>query len=398
MDIIALAKAALIALKDLSWEERSEGFKKLPEEVQEAYSKLQMDEYFAPEKAGHDKAKEHLSPSGKYRLVVTPFETKPGCWSYSQGLVYAVGSDTPLFEVRRNYHSFPKSWVEGHPNGHDYLVCGANYQGQTVLELDTGNRRDFIPESAKQGHGFCWTGHEFKTESQILVVDGCYWACPYEYKFFDFSDPMSGWPELEVDSYVDFDNEAPTFNADGTITCYQSEYEEDDEDDDDPEDEKAAKKVNQLASTKTFKRDGAKLVLVNEWVSEKEQRKRVSREEASRKYDEWVANFRATDPLYLTMKECLTDSALSPSGYDSVGTAYAGWCPDFQVQERRFCRRIVNKDPGIYTIDLEWAVETGPIKLVIYKNGSKHEDKFFMEHSADSMRAAFTYAKSLLGT
>jgi len=397
MDILAAAKKAIEALRDLERNARSEAFKKLPEAVQKAYSKLQKDELFDPEKADHSKAQEHLSPSGKYKLVVTPFETKPGCWAYSQGLVYAVGSDTPLFEVRRNYHSFPFSWIEGHPNGHSYLLGGEDYQGQTVLELDTGNRRDYLPKSAEQGHGFCWTGHTFNAEHQLLVVDGCYWASPYEYKFFDFSDPMSGWPEIVPEKYIDMDDRNPVFNEDGTITCFQSEYREYDEDEDDEDDEKKAKKDTSLAATLTFRREGLKLVLVNEWVSEKEKRTREERERWHKAYDEWLKDFRATDPLFLAMLECLKDPRFKGDSYDSIGTTYDNWCPGFLAREKRWCRRIAwRKEGQPYTLDLEWGCDTGPVKLVVFKEGNTSEDKFFMEHSVDSMNAAFAYAKSLL--
>ena len=398
MDIIAEAKKALEAIRELVGDARRDAFKELPDAVQKAYIKLQRDEMFAPEKADHSKAKEHLSPSGKYKLVVTPFETKPGCWSYSQGLVYAVGSDTPLFEVRRNYHSFPKTWVEDHPNGHAYLICGEDYQGQTVLELDTGNRKDFLPKSAEKGFGFCWVGHTFNAKHQMLVIDGCYWACPYEYKFFDFSDPMGiGWPEIEPEKYIDSDDRNPVFNDDGTITCFQSEYVEYEEDEDDADDEKREKKDSCLASTLTFRRDGLKLVLVNEWISEKEKKTREEREKAQKAYDLWVKNFRANDPLYLAMLENLKDARFNPDSHDSVGTCYDNWCPDFSVRESRWCRRIAQrKDGQPYTMDLEWACDTGPVKLGIYKDGNTLETKFFMEHSVESMNAAFAYAKTLI--
>src|SRR6185312_13000866 len=95
---------------------------------------------------------------------------------------------------------FVFSFVEDHPNGHPYLVTGADYQGQTVIELDTGRRRDFIPDAAKDGVGFCWTDHRFDPSTQLLIVEGCIWAAPFEYRFYDFSDPMEkGWPELEFE-------------------------------------------------------------------------------------------------------------------------------------------------------------------------------------------------------
>jgi hypothetical protein len=346
--------------------------------------------YFTPENLDMARSKEHLSPSGKYRLVVTPVQTKPGCWNYSQGLVYAVGNDTAIADFQRNYSSFPFLWVEDHVNGHSYVVGGEDYQGQTVIELDTGKRRDHLPPEAKEGHGFCWVGMKFRAEGSVLVVDGCYWACPYEFRFYDFSDPMAGWPQIGEGTWIDNDRREPTFNDDGTITCYQTEYNEDAED----EDEDGNLVLQPVAAKTTYRREGLALVQVEEWVSEKELKIRADRVEWQRKDDEWRKNFKDSDPLYLVATELMKDSAFTPADYCSIGITHDKWCPDFTGKEKRWCHRIASK--GEYTLDLEWAVETGPIKLGIYKGGKHVEDKFFMEHSAASMGVAFAYVKGLL--
>ncbi|WP_438020347.1 hypothetical protein WMF18_15295 [Sorangium sp. So ce315] len=67
-----------------------------------------------------------------------------------------------------------------------------------MIELDTGRRRDHLPAEAAEGVGFCRTDMRFEPSAAMLVVEGCIWACPYEFRFFDFSDPMSGWPEKPI--------------------------------------------------------------------------------------------------------------------------------------------------------------------------------------------------------
>lgn len=378
---------AFLERSDLSSAEWSNAFRSLPKELQETVQQAKyqrhrrsLDTYFVPENAGTPV--EHLSPSGAYKLIVTPYSTKKGSWNYTQGLVYAQGKKEPLFEVRRNYSAFPFLWVEDHSNGHSFLVCGEDYQGQTVLELDTGRRRDYVPKEEALGWGFCWAVYKYEAGPNLLVVDGCYWACPYEYRFFDFADPMQGWPELEMgENYAYSDNRWPTIEPDGRIKCYKTESTEDDEED---------QKEGPIAATWTFKREGLKLVLVEEWASEKELRDREEYEEGRRKYDEWLSNFRASDPLYLTAKELATDSVFNAQDNIGVGITYEGWCPDFKGNERRITRRIYSKDEG--TVDLEWAAETGPIKVVVYKKSSSTGDKFF-PHSVEGMKEAFAYAK-----
>lgn len=86
---------------------------------------------------------------------------------------------------------FPFAWVEEHHNGHTYLICGEDSEGQTVIELDTTKRVDFVPSSAKDGNGFIWTSINPSPDGLILAVEGCYFACPYEVRMYDFKNPLS---------------------------------------------------------------------------------------------------------------------------------------------------------------------------------------------------------------
>lgn len=138
----------------------------------------------------------YSSPSERYRLeVVNVPSEKPGYSDTSVGRVYE--GERLIATVRRNYHSFQFAFVEDHPSGGDYMVCGEDYQGQTVVNLKTGEVKSYVPEAAKHGVGFCWVNAELSPDNSMLLVDGCYWACPYEVWVVDFSDPMTlPWPVL----------------------------------------------------------------------------------------------------------------------------------------------------------------------------------------------------------
>jgi hypothetical protein len=330
-----------------------------------------------------DKFQEHLSPDGKFKLVIRGFSTKKGCWDFTQGLVYRIGEDKPLFEVQRNYSQFPFSWID-HPNGHQYLVCGADYQGSTVLELDTGKRLDFLPEEAEHGWGFCWVEHRLDPATKILTVLGCCWACPDEFRFYDFSDPMNGWPVLECDECAFDDERWPTFEDDGTIHTYSTESNEDEEE--------RTVELRTWKATKIFKREGQNLILVREDMSDEEMAHREKQAESRRLYEEKMAKFKATDPLYLAYIELVKDPALSPEDHCGIGVTHDTWCPHFKVQEQRYCRDIVtSKDREGTSVILEWGMQTGPIKLIIHKNGQRVEKWF--EHSVEGMQQAFQIAK-----
>lgn len=345
-------------------------------------------EYFTPQ--NKTSTTENFSLSGKYKLVISSFKTKIGSWNYTQGEVYRVSDNTLLATIQRNYSRFPFLFIENHPKG-DFLICGKNYQGQTVIDLIAGATKDFLPDSATKGHGFCWSSYTYEPVNQMLIVNGCYWAFPHEFKFFDFSDPMQkGWKSLSEDYTIDDDIRTPEILTDGTIKCYETEngY------DYDPDENHRLEDFD-ILTTKIFKRVGDKLELIEEWVSEKEKKNRIERVEAEARWQKWQDNFYKTDPLYLTMTKCLKSKTFNTSSeYMSFGGTYEGWCPHFSGFERRACKRIAYRQ-NTYTIDLEWGVDAGPIKLVIFKNGNTFEDKYF-EHSVDGMQEAFKYASDLL--
>ena len=148
---------------------------------------------FAKSKMG--KSSRHQSPSGRYELQIVARIPRRG-WEYSEGTVRDRGGNS-IAVIRRNYPQFPFAWCEDHPSGHDLLICGEDYQGQTIIELDTGERTGYLPGAAESGHGFCWTKQYVAPDKTVLIVDGCNWACPYELVAFDFSQPMQlPYPEL----------------------------------------------------------------------------------------------------------------------------------------------------------------------------------------------------------
>jgi len=172
-----------------------------------------MASYFTAENlAGEPKI--HNSPSGKYRLVVSTYKTKEGCWNYTRGEVF--DGKKLVADVKRNYTTFQYAWAEGHPNGHSYLLCGEDYQGQTVVELDTGKRADSgATEDTTKGFGFCWAVVHPSPDKKVLAVDGCYWGGPYEVVLFDFREPLKlPYPELgRWDEVEEFD----TWESNGTL-------------------------------------------------------------------------------------------------------------------------------------------------------------------------------------
>lgn len=143
-----------------------------------------------------------LSPSGKYRLILNLTVKHEGYWQFTIAKVENAITDEFITVVHRNYPSFPHAWIEKHPDGHDYFVCGEDYQGQTVIQLDTGLRKDHLPQAVKKGCGFCWAQIEAEmvNGNPTLLVNGCYWGASFEYVRYDFASPFS-LPYLELERW-----------------------------------------------------------------------------------------------------------------------------------------------------------------------------------------------------
>lgn len=141
-------------------------------------------EFFIPENRQADTFESHVSPSGKYLLEIAAYASPNHSYG-SQGVVKSGGRTIAV--VNRNYDHFPFAWAERHPNDHDYLICGEDYMGQTVIELDTGERRDYVDED----EGFCWVECSVSPHHRFIAVHGCYWACPYELMVFDMTQPLT---------------------------------------------------------------------------------------------------------------------------------------------------------------------------------------------------------------
>jgi hypothetical protein len=147
-----------------------------------------IERFFTEENRLADAAQASDSPSGRFHLEIRRYSTGPKTWIFSRGVVTRVADGTILADVKRNFRHFWHSWVD-HANGNEYLLCGEDYQGYSVVNLTAGTYTTFFPEEGYRGCGFCWTAAYPSPDTLVLAVDGCYWACPYDVVLYDFRDP-----------------------------------------------------------------------------------------------------------------------------------------------------------------------------------------------------------------
>lgn len=180
--------------------EKGRQLRKLVEpEVMKAY-KYEEKKWICRDETAEPKLDTETSPCGKYRLIVSTHRTGEGTWPYTRGRLYNVATGELIATLYRNYASFNQLWATDHPDGHSYFLGGQDYQGLTLVQLDTGAVVDYLPEAAEQGTGWCWVSGEVAPGAQLIALAGCYWACPFETIIYDFSKPMDlPWVELHRD-------------------------------------------------------------------------------------------------------------------------------------------------------------------------------------------------------
>lgn len=129
-----------------------------------------------------------VSPNGEFRLDISEYATGPKTWAYSRGIVSRSSDGLIIADIKRNLSHFWHCWIH-HPNGKQYLLCGEDYQGYSVVNLTDEIVHVYFPPEGHKGHGFCWTDAYPSPDGLALAVEGCYWAYPYDIVFFDFRNP-----------------------------------------------------------------------------------------------------------------------------------------------------------------------------------------------------------------
>jgi hypothetical protein len=142
----------------------------------------QIERFFVPENAIDVPVTVSTSPFGQFVLEVRKYLTGHSAdgyktWDFSRGIVRRIADQKIIADIKRNHPYFWRTWVK-HQDGNEYLLCGEDYQGYTVVNLHNGHVQSYFPPKGYHGGGFCWTAAYPSPDSKILAVDGCYSGAP----------------------------------------------------------------------------------------------------------------------------------------------------------------------------------------------------------------------------
>ena len=127
----------------------------------------------------------YLSPSNQFRIDTTNFWSKELNLELTKVEIFDINLNEKLFDFFVNESRFFYALVT--KNNNEYLVCAEDiFGGQTVVDLTNRKMEGYSPNE----DGFIWTDFHLSPDGTKLATIGCFWACPYVIKIFDFTNPL----------------------------------------------------------------------------------------------------------------------------------------------------------------------------------------------------------------
>jgi len=311
----------------------------------------EVEAYFDDEHLIPGSETEELSPSGRYWLAVTRYRRGGRLWDYTRGRVVRVADGKLVCDVKRNLHHFHRTWLT--KDGSEWLVAGRSYMSQTLVDLDRGLEYE-PPGDRYQGDAFCWAAVFLSPDERTLAVEGCIWGRPYEYRFFDFTDPASGWPALPMAEANERESLLPPeWRPDGTFECLMT-------------------RGTEVVGHTRIAREGDRMIVAEREISDEERERRAveAAEEA------WWERFTDEDPLYRAMDRALGEHKLP-------------WTTA-KAPPRTILRRVTRATPPA-SADLEWSASEGAIRTRTYDDKGRLDDELEFDRSTDGMARAVAF-------
>ena len=134
-----------------------------------------------------------VSPCNNYSLTIYKYQTAPNCWGFLNIIVKSLITNQVITEVKRNYSNFYYYFYN------NYLIIGEDYQGYSIINLVSQTVNIYFPDEGYKGFGFCWS-NIVGIYNNKLIVEGCYWACPYECVIYDITN-IEQLPLQEIDRF-----------------------------------------------------------------------------------------------------------------------------------------------------------------------------------------------------
>ncbi len=130
----------------------------------------------------------HHSPCGRYFVEETKLIGKGNGerpLQFLRVVARRVCDQAVIDEVLTDHRDLYPGWVSRGTD--DYLLFQEMRGGPTVVDLVRGEVASYYDAE----DDFIWTDYHLSPSGSRLVVGGCYWACPWDLRVYDFSSPLS---------------------------------------------------------------------------------------------------------------------------------------------------------------------------------------------------------------
>ena len=100
-----------------------------------------------------------ISPSGRFKIIISKYGTREGCWNYTKGIIIRISDDKVITEIFRNYLGFHHSFFTRIGESgvvHEWLCTGRTYLSQCFVNLDTGDIYDNSKDKNINNSSLCW--------------------------------------------------------------------------------------------------------------------------------------------------------------------------------------------------------------------------------------------------
>lgn len=168
------------------------------------------DSIFRPEHRHTYRSEEYIHPLSEELFIRTCYykEEMDGFHIHASESFLQNYSGRTLYTWRNLNDDAEFSKLICHSNGRHYLIFRRDLYGYSVLELETLQEFHYIPHQAYPAKGekfsetFIWIGVEYDVCTNLLAVEGCYWACPSSVVLLDFTNPLAEhgceeWTDLQ---------------------------------------------------------------------------------------------------------------------------------------------------------------------------------------------------------
>lgn len=288
-----------------------------------------VESFITPE----NKILEIVSPSGRFKIILGNYKIE---WkAYLSGILVRLVDGKVIAEIDRKNNIINSFFTK---NNQDWYLSGKTYMSQNFINLDTEEVFDNTEkiqqkDQYKYGCSFYWNKIWLSPDGNTLAVEGCHWGIESEYKFFDFTDPSKGWPELKNDEYYDVGIKEPHWNPDHTFTFYDTEVYIINQDklihldaDEYFELSDEAKK-NQLMTSvddqiTTIKREGDKIITVNLFQTPERKQRDKEDDESDQKRENYTEKLLNESVIYKKFKSELDKTCLNMSVGFTIGPTF----------------------------------------------------------------------------